>query len=159
MVYETGSPAENKQGQWKGRYKLQPLKAILHDPPVLNTENDFLEIIDTDAQVIHMGILQLNDEAAAKDIQIKATIDGVDYDTTVGIAHNTINVILLTFVPISYDTDFIITATPSVTGKEKFVGDLDAAFVSNFKITLTLKTAAGTNQKLYYFAVWGKRDA
>lgn len=122
-------------------FKYQAIAELDQDPPVADT---YYTILDTTEKVRLLSIIcrQINDEAGAKNLQLKVTIDGVTIEgTAAAFADNTWYAWFPTQT--SEDWDKI---TYSGTGMEDHAElKLEA---HSIKIEVRQTTAVGTNQKL-----------
>ena len=66
----------------KHHYKYQPVAQLNQDPPVQNTWYTALDA-NGGLRIRILGVRQINDEAAAKNIEFRMTIDGVSIDASV----------------------------------------------------------------------------
>lgn len=71
----------------KYHYEHDDSDRVIESPPIQNT---WYEVFDAeDVRLIWCQVNQTNDEAAAKDVEIKWTIDGVVYFTSWSLANGT----------------------------------------------------------------------
>lgn len=151
MAYVSGtSPSENKQGSWNQDYLLKPLAYYYGNPPVLNTVNTVVDLKSKRLRIVQIVVLQKNDEAQAKNLDLAVTIDGTTYTATAQAAtNNTPYPCNISYSPTAFSTAYGLNMLGGATGTERMLGSIDYLNCSNFKFTVALKTAAGTNQKLY----------
>ena len=115
-------------------------------PPILN--NWYEVFHDEDVRLIFCTVYQTNDETAAKDIEVRWTIDGNEYFRAFSLADST--------------TEFLYRqADPGVAGVSGLwhqVGWTTAAFHSDkrgqhFKVEVRITSVLGTNQRLRCYCV------
>lgn len=101
-----------------------------------------------DVRLIFNTIYQSNDEAAAKDVNVRWTIDGNVYFITTNLANATTLYMLRTFLP-------SLGGTSGLTFSAARINAVD--FVDkrglDFKVEVRITSLLGTNQRLLSYAV------
>ena len=69
-------------------WEIQPKEGCYEAPPVQNQWYDVLPQCE-DVRIIYIAIRQVNDEAAAKDIEFRSTVDGIVGTASISLANNT----------------------------------------------------------------------
>jgi hypothetical protein len=119
---------------------------IYEDPPILNQWYTLFD--DEDVRLLEMRVLQANDESAAKDIEVKWTIDGNVYFTTINANNNAPYFVFRNLNQSSGGTDGLAS---SLTENPAFIHDFKCGL--SFKVELRIITAPGTSQILTSDAV------
>lgn len=125
-------------------WKLQTAESLDQTTVLQNTYyTAFDRGLDVDGKpvkIIYFSYIQNNDETDAKNIQIKATIDGIELIGTVSLTHNTYGGFY-----VKHDTD----------GLYLFEGTYKGVIANNFptifghvKIEIETTSAPGTNQRI-----------
>jgi len=115
-------------------------------PPVQNT---WYTVIDRDdVRLLWCTISQINDEAAAKDVEVRWTIDGTVYFEAVSLPN-----ITTTFVYRSFQR-----SNAGVQGLLTTIEPVNAAYYvdkrgHDFKVEVRMTSVPGTNQVLFGIAV------
>jgi len=115
-------------------------------PPVQNVWYEVFHAYDV--RLIWCTVFQLNDETAAKNIEVRWTIDGNVYVAPFSLAHNTYEWIFRTF-------ERSLDAPPGLY--HSAIRYNAAYFVDkrgqDFKVEIRITSALGTNQALYCWCV------
>lgn len=111
MPYETGTPTQNMQGDWRQGYKLPTIYSKILDPPVIDT---WVTVCDLKGNLAVHSIeyIHTNDETQSKYIDLEVTIDGVVYTTfdnndpsSVNLGYNSVqNKIYIALFQIAFST-------------------------------------------------------
>jgi len=124
-----------------------------HDTDVVNevppVQNTWYEVFDAeDVRLLWCHIFQTNDENAAKDIEVRWTIDGNVYFVAVALDDNTVNFIFRNRSPSSVGVaGLTATATESNAAL-----NVDKRGLS-FKVEIRMTSLPGTNQLLRCYCV------
>lgn len=118
-------------------WKKKAVATLSQASPVQNT---WYTVLDTteDALLIMISIYQTNAEAGSKDLQVRLTIDGVTMTGSVSLAHNTTNLVY-----ISWASDGL-----SFTGSVLLVAYYAPLPGQSVKVEFRCTSAPGTNQVL-----------
>lgn len=115
-------------------------------PPILNQWYQVFHAYDV--RLLWCTVTQTNDEVAAKNMEVRWTIDGTVYFCTVAAANGTTYYIFRTRLP----------STAGTLGLEATVTQLNAVFYvdkrgQDFKVEVRMTSALGTNQTLLAYCV------
>jgi hypothetical protein len=117
------------------------------DPPVQFMEYEVLREINV--RLLFFGFIQTNDEQAAKDIQIRWTIDGTPYLVTQTALHNTFYWVYRNVTPSSVGT-LGLTSTTTEVNAGLHVDKRGLHFV----IEMSMQSLPGTTQVLTGWAAY-----
>lgn len=142
---------EAHQGEVQYHYDDHDTDVVDETPPVQNT---WYEVFDAeDVRLLYNSIMQSNDEAAAKTLEVRWTIDG--------------NVYFVSQVAVSgtyyYIFRHIVPSGAGTAGLLSNVADRMGAFYTDkrgkeFKVEVRIISVVGTNQRLLSYGVRETHD-
>lgn len=116
-------------------------------PPVLNQWYTIAD--EEDVRAIYCKVLQSNDEAAAKDIEFRWTLDGTVYFTSFSLPNTTWYSIMRDYTPSLGGISGIIWAAAAFNAA--LYADKRA---QSFKVEFRITSALGTNQRLLGYFIY-----
>ena len=139
-------------GEWPGKdyfkmsWRDHDSDVVNEAPPILN---NWYPLFDAeDVSLIWCVVRQQNDETAAKDIEVRWTIDGNVYFTSDSLAHNSLEYIYRDHMP-SLGGTFGLTASAAAQNAALRVDKGG----QSFKVEVRITSALGTNQVLTCWCV------
>ena len=133
--------------QVKYHYEDQPPSVVNEAPPVQNTW--YPGIDDDDVRHIWCVVRQINDEVAAKDVEIRWTVDGNVYLAAFALANNTATWIFKNREPSAGGTTGLSTLGTSINA-----GGYADKRGQSYKTAIRMTGAPGTNQVLSMWDVF-----
>ena len=129
------------QGEVKYHYRDHDTDRVSEAPPV---QNQWYTVFDAeDVRLLWCRTTQTNDETAAKDVEVRWTIDGNVYLSTTSMDDNTDYFTYRVAGPSAVGTAGLNSATPARHGTDK----IDKRGLS-FKVEVRITSVPGTNQTL-----------
>ncbi len=149
--YVTGAGvAQNKGGKWGLGYRLNPPSKIHKKPPVLDEANVLCNLVGN-LKAYQLAVTQVNTETQAKDLAVDVVIDGEAIPTFTFSAENA-NTYLIALSVANFGSGGELSRTISATlisaAPSLLLLGTQPLECGSLKVTITLKTAAGTNQLL-----------
>lgn len=148
MPYAGGSIAAQIKYAWQDH---DPALSS-QDPPVQNTWYTIMDAYDV--RLLWCHVIQTNDESAAKDVEVRWTIDGTVYFDADSYEHNAGNYIFKNI----YDSALGTSGLTLSSGRVNAADDVDKRGL-HVKIEMRMTSAPGTNQVLTGRAVYETLEA
>jgi len=120
-------------------------------PPVQNTWYEVFHAYDV--RHLYCVIRQVNDEAAAKTVEVRWTIDGNVYLANPALASNQINWVFRNYLPSSGGTGGLANSTA-----ERMAAFYQSKRGKDYKVEIRITAALGTNQTLTCWCVRETED-